>query len=60
MAYLACDADGSEFIYNTKPMRDNKTRVWGGVTKCIELPPGSIAKLIGRELTWEDEPYELK
>ena len=26
----------------------------------IILPPGSIAKLIGRELTWEDEPYELK
>ncbi len=26
----------------------------------IELPKGSIRKLIGRELTWEDEPVELK
>lgn len=26
----------------------------------IGLPKGSIKKLIGRELTWEDEPVELK
>ena len=26
----------------------------------IELPKGSIKKLIGRELSWSDEPVELK
>lgn len=26
----------------------------------IELPKGSIKKLIGKELTWEDEPFEIK
>lgn len=26
----------------------------------IELSKGSIKKLIGRELTWDDEPVELK
>lgn len=26
----------------------------------IELPKGSIKKLIGRELSWNDEPVELK
>lgn len=26
----------------------------------VILPKGSIKKLIGRELTWEDEPVELK
>ena len=26
----------------------------------IKLPSGSIEKLIGRTLTWEDEPVELK
>ena len=26
----------------------------------ISLPKGSIEKLIGRKLTWEDEPVELK
>ena len=26
----------------------------------IELPKGTISKLIGRELSWDDEPVELK
>lgn len=26
---------------------------------CVELPSGSIKKLIGRELTWKDEPVEI-
>lgn len=26
----------------------------------IELPKGTIKKLIGRDLTWEDEPVEIK
>ena len=26
----------------------------------INLPKGSIKKLIGRELSWKDEPVELK
>lgn len=26
----------------------------------ISLPKGSIKKLIGRDLTWEDNPVELK
>lgn len=26
----------------------------------IELPKGTISKLIGRELNWNDEPVELK
>ena len=26
----------------------------------IEMPKGSIKKLIGRELSWEDSPVELK
>lgn len=27
---------------------------------CINLPKGSIKKLIGKKLTWEDDPVELK
>ena len=26
----------------------------------FQIPKGSIKKLIGKELTWEDEPFELK
>lgn len=63
MAWVAADRSQDEWIYNSKPYRDNvsedeswKIRVGGAV----ELPKGSIEKLIGRKLTWEDEPVELK
>lgn len=26
----------------------------------LELPKGSIKKLIGRELTWDDEPVKME
>lgn len=66
MAYLCVDKDGTELIFKEKPYSDNYGSFWSCsyyVTRdnfAIELPHGSIAKLIGRELTWEDEPYELK
>lgn len=28
--------------------------------RMVILPKGSIKKLIGRDLTWQDEPVELK
>lgn len=62
MAYLAVDADGAEYIYNNEPVRNEEEwNMFDMVSEYyIELPKGSIAKLIGRELTWSDEPYELK
>ena len=63
MAYLAVDLDKSEWIYESKPTRQQYKEVWcceGELDSMIELPKGSIAKLIGRELTWSDEPVELK
>jgi hypothetical protein len=64
MAWLAVDEDGSEYIYVIKPFR-NPEGVWDfvlshGWETLFELPKGSIRKLIGRELTWDDEPLELK
>ena len=64
MAWLAGDKDGTECICSTESYQD-----WEDFKWCIEnifdscaigLPKGSIKKLIGRELTWEDEPVELK
>ena len=71
MAYGAVDKDGQEGLYNRKPFRtdnqgdktaEEKThwcppeyRNWG-----IYVPKGSIEKLIGKKMTWEDEPVELK
>ena len=65
MAWLATDKNGSEYIYSHKPVKgkkewNNDTKTLGSFCSSISLPPGSIAKLIGRDLTWEDEPVELK
>lgn len=66
MAWLAVDKDGGEYLYSNKPIRRsdgywwNSTDEYGEDTECfIGLPIGSVRKLIGRELTWEDEPIEL-
>ena len=65
MAYVAVDKDGTETIFADKP-----SRVFDDVKNCfywvassgsfIPIPKGTIKKLIGKELTWEDEPVEFK
>lgn len=68
MACVAVDSIGCELKFNHKPIRemdtdymqvyhgwfDKHNNSWG-----TELPKGSIKKLIGRNLTWKDEPVEL-
>lgn len=63
MAWLAVDGDGAESIYDIEPIRD----LWGDKwdirtddTWWINLPNGTIEKIIGRKLTWEDNPVEIK
>lgn len=65
MAWVAVDLDGTENIYYLKPEREKEYWVaeenqplW--FRDMVALPHGSIKKLIGRELTWSDEPVELK
>ena len=63
MAYGAVDEDGVETKFNYKPFRCHKE--WGinedfEDSDCWNLEIGTIEKLIGRKLTWEDEPVELK
>lgn len=61
MAWVAVDKDGSEWIFNFIPVRSNT--VWRGYDSedCLfNLPKGTIKKIIGRDLTWNDEPVELK
>lgn len=71
MAWLAVNKVGwhKEFIYEYKPTRRRESDVWESIGRdyysgefmrpTIPLPEGSIKKLIGRELTWEDEPVEI-
>ena len=67
MAWVAVNKDGSESIFDVKPHRDD--RFWFDEFYInddvrwdseIELPKGSIKKLIGIDLDWNDEPVELK
>lgn len=63
MAWLAVDRDGSENIYDIKPIRDLWVNKWDIRTEdswWINLPQGTIEKIIGRSLTWEDNPVEIK
>lgn len=66
MAWVAVDKDGYEFIYEDKPYRyiacwSIRRREFNGETmNHVILPKGSIKKLIGRELSWSDDPVELK
>ncbi len=62
MAFVAVDANKAEWIYETKPTRQCYNAIWrcdGELDSMIRLPTGSIARLIGRDLKWEDEPVEL-
>lgn len=60
MAFVAVDKDGTEYVLETTPIRrGDYWRLSKGWRYC-ELPHGSIEKLIGRPLTWSDEPVELK
>jgi hypothetical protein len=63
MAYLCVDRSG-EYIANNKPTRNffewvGGEDVYGETCTLITIPSGTIKKLIGKEMTWEDEPICL-
>jgi hypothetical protein len=65
MAWVAVDRSGSEYVYTETPVRDRLREYWMPVISddadsFVRLPLGSIEKLIGRKMIWDDEPVELK
>ena len=58
MAYVAVDGNSDEYIYDVEPCRN--IFEWHLGAECLELPKGSVEKLIGRKLTWADEPVKLE
>ena len=64
-AYLAVDDNGEEWIYGSKPCRNKYYKTWEinynieHVLDIIKLPKGTIEKIIGEKLTWNDEPVEI-
>lgn len=66
MAWLCVTKGGVEIKFKNKPRRakftscDADVSLWYGGCEHEYLPKGSIKKLIGRNLSWQDEPVELK
>ena len=62
MAWIAVDKDGTENICQFRRKRDCIGRFIPLYISSMNLtlPKDSIKKLIGRDLTWENEPVELK
>lgn len=66
MAWVATNGNGKEFLFEKKPYRSGRGEygywnpTYSGIGGCVLIPHGSIKKLIERELSWSDEPVELK
>ena len=72
MAYVAVHSWGQEVMFHNCPERA-ENRYWQDnivyweirkLTTCaddysIPLPEGTIKKLIGKDLTWDDEPVKI-
>lgn len=61
MAWLAVDQNEEEYIYNEKPKKCSfcYTSSDSENYDAIYLPKGTIEKIIGRKLTWDDDPVEI-
>ena len=68
MAWLCKDLDGAEWISTTMPVRDEDSPTWMCLSEsnsgcdewdAIELPEGTIKKILGRDITWYDEPINM-
>ena len=64
MAWIAVDEDGEGYIYETKPHRleyewrtDAQEGTWMIFARISDI---AIRLLMSRDLTWEDEPIEIK
>lgn len=61
MAWVAVDSNGTENIYQFRPKRSSDKFIpLYPYSMSLTLPKGSIKKLIGRDLDWNDEPVELR
>lgn len=62
MAWVAVSRTGEEYIFNSKPYKVEGFHYWLSSSKNqgISLPYKTIEKIIGKELSWDDEPVELK
>lgn len=62
-AWFVVDGDGSEYIFEVKPKRSKEGQIWQLPTRysnysIISLRKGTIEKIVGRKVTWDDEPIK--
>lgn len=58
MAWLAVTETGEEAIFRNKPIRkENLFYSYSG--EKIYLPAGTIEKILGKIITWSDDPVEI-
>ena len=59
--WVAVDKKDEELAYHDEPVRRNDWNTWVGDydDTGVVMPTGSIERLLGRKLTWEDEPVEI-
>lgn len=65
MAWVVIDEFDEECILSSKPSKNKCDKDWAGYwndfyIEKVNLPKGSIKRLIGRELSWSDEDVKLK
>ncbi len=69
MAWVAVNPDGQEIIFRKRPKRSGIFNCWVAPFEKYEyqrqydhfiLPTGSIVRLIGRRLSWADEPVKIE
>lgn len=62
MAWVAVDKYNDAYIFSIKPTRDEANEIWN-VKKpymLVAIPRKYVKKLIGRDLTWKDDPVQLE
>ena len=59
IVYLKRDKDGCEMIYDTKPFREDKLKIWESDGNCHQLPNGTIKEKLNLDLIFESEPREV-
>ena len=64
-AYLAVEPNGNELIFSEPPRRFDEYSTCGWFSnsdssQCVSVPRGTIKKITGKTITWEDEPIKLE
>lgn len=59
MAWLTIAADGTEHVFAEKPEYLISLDLWWNEHDEIEVPPGTIKKILGKEITVNESPVEI-